>query len=193
MSETTDPRELERLRARVADLEREEDEQCQWELEQAQRVDNQLALANGVQANDVIMAALDELLELRARAPPAAPVEGGAGEVERDYEYLCGECGSITPADSWAALIHDDDGNEVPAPIGWSDPHLRCPVCREVQADDDNGPGVWAGTREAMEAERAGLLADDEAPYAEWWADRLRLPAPPAPVEGDGAPRARRC
>lgn len=84
-----------------------------------------------------------------------------------DYWYLCCNCGGVAPADYFEALRWDDEGELVPAPDGWEDPILRCPVCRWEHTDDDSNPGLYDGTFDEMQKQRAELAAD--LSYAELW------------------------
>jgi DNA-directed RNA polymerase subunit RPC12/RpoP len=89
----------------------------------------------------------------------------------RDYSYLCGNCGKITLAGSWEALVRDDEGEYlIPAPDGWMDPVIRCPACSFDHTDDDSGPGVWDGTRLEVHRIRRDLLAEKDGVWADAWA-----------------------
>jgi DNA-directed RNA polymerase subunit RPC12/RpoP len=90
----------------------------------------------------------------------------------RDYVYLCGNCGKITAADTWEALVWDDDHEQlVPAPDGAMDPTLRCPACSFDHTDDDSSPGVWDGTEWQVRRYRRDLLAEPDSVWGDAWSD----------------------
>ena len=92
---------------------------------------------------------------------------------ERDYFYLCGNCGGIAPDDQFDALKYDDEGyGLIPAERHDQDPILRCPHCRFEHADDDSSPGLWDGSREAVTAERNKLQSDPI--YTDLWEEAAK-------------------
>lgn len=84
------------------------------------------------------------------------------------YCYLCGECGTVAPAESWEMFKRDlDTGELVPVEKGDSDPILRCPACGEDHADGDYGPALWDGDYPEILTLRAEVAED----HAEIWED----------------------
>jgi hypothetical protein len=95
----------------------------------------------------------------------ASPVPAVADDPDQ-YD-LCGECGAISPTAQWQALDADPldaDGHGLRIVVakGHEPSFWECPACRYLHRDDDADPGVWSGTREQMEAERASLVADGQ-------------------------------
>ncbi len=91
-----------------------------------------------------------------------------------DLACLCANCGTVAPNDAFLSVRRADDGSGwIPHPDCTSDPLLCCPACAYVHDDDDAGPGMYEGTAESMEAQRAALLAEAREPYGghwrEWW------------------------
>lgn len=77
------------------------------------------------------------------------------------YFYLCCNCGTIAPADMFAALKLDlDSGEIVDAGPDDYDPILRCPLCKHDHRDGDYGPGLYDGTYAVCAAARESEVRD---------------------------------
>jgi hypothetical protein len=95
---------------------------------------------------------------------PAAPED----RPPRQRLQLCHACGSITPYDFWTLWRGNPETGVIePAPVGWSDPIERCPVCSWDHIDDDSGPGVLDGDFETLARERAMVAPD----FGESWVE----------------------
>ena len=89
---------------------------------------------------------------------------------ERDYHYLCFNCGFITHFEKWTLMKADLDSEElrlIPVEPGDEDPICICPVCQWHHTDDDSNPGIFDGTYEACEDYRAECWSM----YHELWND----------------------
>lgn len=84
---------------------------------------------------------------------------------------LCANCGTVAPVAAFHAYRVDDGGEWVPHPECDSDPNVRCPGCGFIHTDDDAGPGLYGGEREAMWSQRTQLLAEVTEPHGMNWAD----------------------
>lgn len=95
-----------------------------------------------------------------------------------DFFNLCGNCGEVRAVEQYGHFIHVE-GELVPAPKGQEVTAERCPACGFDHTDDDAGPGLWGGSRAAMEAERETLLKDPiyADTWIETWKERAALPA----------------
>lgn len=88
-------------------------------------------------------------------------------EFDADH-ILCFNCGFISKEDQWTYWINDDEGNSrIPAPEGFMDPALRCPVCAWFHTDDDSNPGIFPGPYYACIVERQNAEED----WNEIWSD----------------------
>lgn len=82
---------------------------------------------------------------------------------------LCCVCGTVSAEADWTYWQRDDEAEWRPQLPGEGDPMARCPACGWEHTDLDDGSGVYQGTLEQMEAQRAADLPEQ----GEWWAERL--------------------
>lgn len=88
-----------------------------------------------------------------------------------DYCYLCCNCGEITKVDSWAFFQYTETGRRRKNRKNETDPVAECPVCWYEHIDGNYGPGVYDGTQEHCEKERAALLSEKHGSWAADWAE----------------------